>query len=64
MVALGFGAFSVTSLRERESRASGISAGVALLGVVVLAVGVMAPLGVKEILAGIAVVGALMLIAP
>ena len=61
LVAASFGAFSVTSLRERESRASVISAGVALLGVVVLGVGVMAPLGVKEILAGIAVVGALML---
>ncbi|MHB8867961.1 MAG: hypothetical protein ACYC6T_17230 [Thermoleophilia bacterium] len=61
LVAASFGAFSVTSLRERESRAAGISAGVALLGVLVLAVGVMAPLGVKEILAGISVVGALVL---
>lgn len=62
LAAASFGAFLVTSLCEREFRAAGISALVTLLGAVVLAVGFKAPLGVREILAGVVVVGVLGLV--
>jgi hypothetical protein len=62
LVAAYFGVFSITSLREHESRAAGISAGVAVLGAVTIALGVTAPLMAREVIAVVLVLVAIGLV--